>query len=165
MSMIPSEILAETHHALARRAVVAKPVGRFWRGLTAVVVALSLVAGSAAPSFADKKSDDIAKALAAALLLGAVINGIDNNNDRHKPRPAPAPEPLRQKRVPSVCAIEIDSDRGRAVTVYTESCLRDEGFRRLPDCGRSVRIYGQRDRIYSEQCLRDAGYRTGGRRH
>jgi hypothetical protein len=118
-----------------------------------------LVLGSAAPSFADKQSDDLAKALAAALLLGAVINGIDNNNDRHKPRHPP--EPVRQKRVPSVCAIEIDSDRGRSVTVYTESCLRDEGFRRLPNCGRSVRIYGQRDRIYSDQCLRDAGYRTG----
>ena len=158
MTTIPSDILAETHHALARRSAV-KPAGRFWRGLTALTVAASLVLASAAPSFADKQGDDLAKALAAALLLGVVINGIDNNNDRNKPRHAP--DPVRQKRVPSVCAIEIDSDRGRSVTVYTESCLRDEGFRRLPNCGRSVRIYGQRDRIYSDQCLRDAGYRTG----
>lgn len=159
MTVIPSEVLAETHLDLTRRASPGPRKWAFGRSLTALTVAVSLVVGSAAPSFADKKGDDLAKALAAALLLGAVINGIDNNNDRHKPKPAP--EPVRQKRVPAVCAIEIDSESGRSVTVYTESCLRDEGFRRLPDCGRSVRIYGQRDRIYSEQCLRDAGYRTG----
>ena len=60
---------------------------------------------------------------------------------------------------------QIDSNRGRAVTVYSENCLRREGFNyRLPDCARSVRIYGKRDRVYSEQCLRDAGFRTRGRR-
>lgn len=155
MTTFTSEILAETHLAQTVRAAPSFGFGRLLRGLTAITVAASLVMGSAAPSFADKRGDDIAKALAAALIIGALVNGVDNNKPRVKP------EPIRQNRVPATCAIEIDSDRGGAVTVYTESCLRDEGFRRLPDCGRSVRIYGQRDRIYSEQCLRDAGYRTG----
>jgi hypothetical protein len=155
MTLIPSEVLAETHLDQTKRATPSRKTGAFFRGLTAATVAMSVMLASAAPSYADKKGDDLAKALAAALILGAIVNGIDNN------KPKPAPEPVRQKRVPSVCAIEIDSDHGRSVTVYTESCLRDEGFRRLPDCGRSVRIYGQRDRIYSAQCLRDAGYRTG----
>lgn len=155
MTLIPSEVLAETHLDQTKRAVPARKAGALLRGLTAATVAVSVMLASAAPSYADKKGDDLAKALAAALIIGAIVNGIDNS------KPKPAPEPVRQKRVPSVCAIEIDSDHGRSVTVYTESCLRDEGFRRLPDCGRSVRIYGQRDRIYSAQCLRDAGYRTG----
>ena len=63
--------------------------------------------------------------------------------------------------MPNICAIEIDSDQGYPVTVYSENCLHDEGFDyRLPNCGRSVRIYGERDRIYSAQCLRDAGFRV-----
>lgn len=155
MTLIPSEVLAETHLDQTKRVAPARKTGALLRGLTAATVAVSVMLASAAPSYADKKGDDIAKALAAALIIGAIVNGIDNN------KPKPAPEPVRQKRVPSVCAIEIDSDHGRSVTVYTESCLRGEGFRRLPDCGRSVRIYGQRDRIYSAQCLRDAGYRAG----
>ena len=34
------------------------------------------------------------------------------------------------------------------------------GNYRLPDCGRSVRIYGQPDWVYSGQCLRNAGFRV-----
>ena len=165
--MTMSFTLAETQyanrHTNARRPILAKLGAR----LMTILMAASLVFASAVPSMADKRGDDLAKALAAALSLGASINGIDNN----KPKPPAYNEPNYGgsghggKRLPSSCAIEIDSNRGRAVTVYSESCLRREGFNyRLPDCARSVRIYGKRDRVYSEQCLRDAGFRTRGRR-
>lgn len=160
-TVIASETLAETHFALRSRAEAPKdPIKKVLAGLTAIAVAASLLMASALPSHADKKGDDFAKALAAIIIIGTIANSIDNkNDDKHHPKP----QPVKQRRVPSVCAIEIDSDRGSPVTVYTESCLRDEGFsQRLPDCARSVRIYGQRDRIYSAQCLRDAGFRLGG---
>ena len=75
------------------------------------------------------------------------------------PAPVPKPVPVRKPYVPAECAIEFDSDQGPAV-VYSRNCLLDVGFRHaLPDCGRSVRIYGTRDRVYSAQCLTRAGFR------
>ena len=54
----------------------------------------------------------------------------------------------------------MDSSNYGTVRMYPERCLRSEGFNyQMPDCGRSVRIYGQPDWVYSEQCLRDAGFR------
>ena len=132
--------------------------------MTALAVAASLVLATAAPSHADKRGDDLAKALAAAIVLGLIVNNVKKNKPAPAPAPVPHPQPVKKPRVPGVCAIEIDSDDGYPVVVYSESCMRDEGFDyRLPDCARSVRIYGQRDRIYSAKCLRDAGFRVGGK--
>jgi hypothetical protein len=163
-TVIASETLAETHFALRSRTPAKDPVKRLMGGLTALAVAASVLMASALPSQADKKGDDLAKALAAIIVIGTIANAVDNKNDKkHRPHKV-RPQPARLPRVPDVCAIEIDSDAGRPVTMYTESCMRDEGFDyRLPNCARSVRIYGQRDRIYSAQCLRDAGFKLGGR--
>lgn len=167
--VFPSETMAETHFALRSTpksgpAVAARnPLKRLLGGMTALAVAGSLVLASAVPSHADRRGDNIAKALAAAIVLGLIVNNANKGNGQPTPAPVPKPVPVKKPRVPGVCAIEIDSDQGNAVTVYSESCMRDEGFDyRLPDCARSVRIYGQRDRIYSAKCLRDAGFRIGG---
>ncbi len=168
-----SETLAETVHAL--RDARAKPVfamKRHGNRLMAALVALSMLAASATPSHADKRGDDLAKALAAALAIGLVVNAIDKNNKKHTtPAPAPqpypyphhprpTPQPIHQPRVPAACAIEMDSSNYGTVRMYPERCLRSEGFNyRMPDCGRSVRIYGQPDWVYSEQCLRESGFR------
>lgn len=163
-TVIASETLAETHFALRSRAVPKNPIKSLMGGLTALAVAASLLMASALPSHADKKGDDLAKALAAIIIIGTIANNIDNKNDAKKRPHHPKPQPAKHPRVPGVCAIEIDSNAGRPVTMYTESCLREEGFNyRLPNCARSVRIYGQRDRVYSAQCLRDAGFKLGGR--
>lgn len=163
-----SETMAETHYALrhnekpsaTKNKTAVNPLKKFMGGLTALAVAGSLVLASAVPSHADRRGDNVAKALAAAIVLGLIVN---NANKHNNPPAPPKPVPVKQPRVPGICAIEFDSDRGYPVTVYSESCLEDEGFDyRLPSCGRSVRIYGQRDRIYSAQCLRDAGFRVGG---
>ncbi len=166
---LSSETLAET--LMSRRGTSAAPalsraIRKLMTGLTAAAVALSLLAVAAVPARADKRGDDLAKALAAALILGAIVNGIDNKGSHHpKPQPPqPKPNPVKHPRVPSVCAIEIDSQQQRNVTVYSENCMREEGFNyRLPDCARNIRIYGERDRVYSAQCLRDAGFTVGGR--
>ena len=175
--VFPSETMAETHFALRSTPKSGpktgitppnrSPLKRLMTGMTALAVAGSLVLASAVPSQADRRGDNIAKALAAAIVLGLIVNNAKKGNGHPAPVPAPIPLPqplpVNKPRVPAVCAIEIDSDRGNAVTVYSESCMRDEGFDyRLPDCARSVRIYGERDRIYSAKCLRDAGFRVGG---
>ena len=167
--VFPSETMAETHFALRSTLksspvlAARNPLKRLLGGMTALAVAGSLVLASAVPSHADRRGDNIAKALAAAIVLGLIVNNANKGNGQPTPAPVPKPVPVKKPRVPGVCAIEIDSDQGNAVTVYSESCMRDEGFDyRLPDCARSVRIYGQRDRIYSAKCLRDAGFRIGG---
>ncbi len=163
-TVIVSETLAETHFAQRRSTVAKEPMNKLLAGLTAIAVAASLLMASALPSHADKKGDNLAKALVALIVIGAIANNIDNKADDKRRAEQPRPQPTKMPRVPGVCAIEIDSNSGRAVTVYSESCLRDEGFNyRLPDCARSVRIYGQRDRVYSAQCLRDAGFKLSGR--
>ncbi|MBA3911266.1 MAG: hypothetical protein C0524_15685 [Rhodobacter sp.] len=127
---------------------------RFATLLTGGALVLALVLGAAMPAKADKK-DDLAKALVAALAIGIIANEL---NDK------PKPVKVKQKRVPSTCAISIDGAL-RSVTLYSEACLRREGFdRRLPrGCANDARIFGQDDRVYSEQCLRDAGFRISGR--
>ena len=166
--IFPSETMAETHFALrgGKAITVNNSLKRLMNGMTALAVAASLVLASAAPSHADRRGDNLAKALAAAIVLGLIVNNAGKGKGNAHPAPPPLPPkpvPVKHPRVPGVCAIEIDSDEGNAVTVFSESCLRDEGFDyRLPDCARSVRIYGQRDRVYSAQCLRDAGFRVTG---
>ena len=163
-TVIVSETLAETHFAQRRSTVAKEPMNKLLAGLTAIAVAASLLMASALPSHADKKGDNLAKALVALIVIGAIANNISHKAEDKRPPHQPKPQPAKMPRVPGVCAIEIDSNSGRAVTVYSESCLRDEGFNyRLPDCARPVRIYGQRDRVYSAQCLRDAGFKLGGR--
>lgn len=127
----------------------------------AALTCVSLVFGATSPAFSRDRDDDLAKALAAAIVLGIIVHQ-SKKKKRHDP-PAPAPEPVRAPRVPAVCAIEIDGDH-RSVTVYPESCLRDEGFDyRLPrDCAKTARVYGRPDRIYGVQCLRSAGFRVSG---
>jgi hypothetical protein len=133
---------------------------RFAAMLTGGAAALALVLATAIPAKADKK-DDLAKALIAALVVGAIAHEL---KDDKKPAPLPEPEPVRSARVPSVCAISIDGS-DRSVSLYSETCLRQEGFDyRLPrGCANNATIFGERDRVYSAQCLRDAGFRVSGR--
>ncbi len=172
---IASETLAETAHAERRLPVSAPapnrpPIKRIADIGAALLVSTSLLVATAQPSMADKRGDDFAKALGAALILGLAISALDNKTKAEaapaptpqpKPRPHPKPRYEAIPTVPAVCAIEIDSNEGRAVTVFAETCMREEGFDyRLPDCARNIRIYGRSDQVYSEQCLRDAGFRT-----
>ena len=132
--------------------------------LTGGAAALVLVLATAIPAKADKK-DDLAKALIAAIVVGAIAHELtDKDRPAPLPVPLPEPEPVKSKRVPSVCAISIDGAE-RSVSLYPESCLREEGFDyRLPrGCANSATIFGERDRVYSAQCLRDAGFRVTGR--
>lgn len=127
---------------------------RFATILTGGAVALTLVLGAAMPAKADKK-DDLARAILGALVVGVIVNELTDK---------PKPEPVRSPRVPAVCEIAIDGAQ-RSVSLYSERCLRREGFRhRLPrDCATSARIFGHEDRVYSARCLRDAGFRVSGR--
>lgn len=133
--------------------------------LTGGAAALALVLATAIPAKAEK--NDLAKALIAAIVVGAIAHEL---KDKDKPAPVPVPvplpepEPVKAKRVPAVCAISIDGT-DRSVTLYPESCLRQEGFDyRLPrHCANSATIFGERDRVYSAQCLREAGFRLNGR--
>lgn len=131
--------------------------------ITGGAAALALVLATAIPAKAEK--NDLAKALIAALVVGAIAHELkDKEKPAPLPVPLPEPEPVKAKRVPAVCAISIDG-ADRSVTLYPESCLREEGFDyRLPrHCANSATIFGQRDRVYSAQCLREAGFRLGGR--
>lgn len=127
--------------------------------ITGGAAALALVLATAIPARAEK--DDLTKALIAALVVGALAHEL---KDKDRPAPLPVPEPVKNKRVPGVCAISIDGAE-RSVTLYPESCLREEGFDyRLPrHCANAATIFGKRDRVYSAQCLRDAGFRVPGR--
>ena len=162
----PSETLAETIHALREtRQTPMFTLKRQANFFVVLLMAVALLAATAMPSHADKRGDNLAKIIAGALVIGLIAKTIDDNKHRDKPkphRPQPYPEPTYQPRVPSVCAISIDSNSGDAVTMYSQKCLRREGFDyRLPNCARDVRIYGEADRVYSAQCLRDAGFRLG----
>ena len=163
-----SETLAETIHALRdTRQTPMFSLKRQTNILIVLLMAISLLAATAMPSHAEKRDNDLAKIIAGALVIGLIAKTIDDNKDRNKPKPhkpqqQPLPEPSYQPRVPSVCAISIDSNSGDAVTMYSERCLDREGFDyRLPNCARDIRIYGERDRVYSAQCLREAGFRLG----
>mgnify|MGYP003497756736 CR=1 FL=1 len=131
--------------------------------ITGGAAALAMVLATAIPVKAEK--NDLAKALIAALVVGAIAHELkDKDKPAPVPLPLPEPEPVKSKRVPQVCAISIDGAE-RSVTLYPESCLREEGFDyRLPrHCANGATIFGERDRVYSAQCLREAGYRLTGR--
>lgn len=147
-------------HRIASRGIAEGNLSgrRFAAMLTGGAAALAVVLATAIPAKADKK-DDLAKALIAALVVGAIAHELKDDK-----KPAPVPEPVKQPRVPAVCAISIDG-ADRSVTLFPESCLRQEGFDyRLPrGCANGATIFGERDRVYSAQCLRDAGFRVSGR--
>ncbi len=156
-----SETLAETIHALRdTRHTPMFTMKRQANILIVLLMSIALLAATAMPSHAERRDNDLAKIIAGALVIGLIAKSIDDNKDRHKPRPQP--QPVYEPRVPSICAISIDSNSGQPVTMYSQKCLRREGFDyRLPNCARDVRIYGEADRVYSAQCLRDAGFRLG----
>ena len=131
---------------------------RFATALTGGALVLALILGAAVPAKADRK-DDLAKAVIAALVVGVIANKLDGKTKA----PPAKPEPVRQQRVPAACAISIDGAQ-RSVSLYSENCLRREGFdHRLPrGCANKARIFGREDRVYSVQCLRDAGFRVQG---
>lgn len=131
--------------------------------ITGGAAALALVLATAIPAKAEK--NDLTKALIAALVVGVIAHELkDKDKPAPLPVPLPEPEPVKSKRVPAVCAISIDG-ADRSVTLYPESCLRDQGFTyRLPrHCANSATIFGERDRVYSAQCLKEAGFRVTGR--
>jgi hypothetical protein len=137
---------------------------RFASLMTGGALVLALLLGAAMPVSADSR-EDLAKALVAALVVGVIANELnDRDRERDRDRAAPPPvEPVNRARVPSVCAISIDG-ADRSVTLFSENCLRREGFdRRLPrGCANSAQVFGRSDRVYSAQCLRDAGFRVSG---
>lgn len=166
-----SAVLAETALGQNRRSAPGKPA-RLWKGLTMLAAAAAVVLVGTAPMQADEDSDNLAKIIVGGLIVGAIVNDMKHRDgdrpqyddgdyygsgdyydgDRYKARDR------HRRSIPQDCAITIDSrDRGR-VTLYGGRCLRDYGYRNLPDCGRSVRIYGQRDKLFSAQCLRRAGF-------
>lgn len=167
-----SETLAETVRSqridLSSPPQIRPALRRIGRALTSAVLATSLLIGSAAPSLADRRSDNFAKALGAALILGLALNAASKGQAAPAPAPQPQPQPQPQPRaeaprVPAACAITLEGQAARAGVIYSGNCLRDEGFRHLPDCARPMRLYGQRDQAYSARCLREAGYRTQSR--
>lgn len=133
------------------------PITRFLNYATGAAAVLAITAALAAPAFADRRSDDFAKALAALAAIAIIANQIDKSNDK------PKPQPVRHPRVPAVCALDIDIADGQG-RYFSENCMREEGIKaRLPqDCARRAEIYGRTDRIYPEWCLREAGFRTRG---
>ena len=148
-------------HRIASRGISESTLSarRFAAMLTGGAAALAVVLATTIPAKAEK--NDLAKALIAALVVGAIAHEL---KDKDRPVPLPVPEPVKSKRVPAVCAISIDG-ADRSVTLFPETCLREEGFSyRLPrHCANSATIFGKRDRVYSAQCLRDAGFRVTGR--
>ena len=170
-----SATLAETALIEARSTEMPGPA-RLWKGFAMLAAAAAVVLAGATPMRADEGSDNLAKIIVGGLIVGAIVNdmkhrdgdrpryddenygsGYYGNNDyyggdRHKAR-----DRNNRRRIPDDCAVTIDSRDSGRVTLYGGRCLRDYGFRNLPDCGRSVRIYGQRDTLFSAQCLRRAG--------
>lgn len=162
--MTRSETMFETVYTRTPRALPIdgpRPLRRLLATLAAGVTALSLMLATAVPAHADRRSDDLAKAVAAAIALGLIVHSID----RGRADPAPVATPVRHRAVPAVCAVEVRGAR-RDRVVYPERCLRREGFEaRLPrDCAVHIRIRGREDRAYGERCLLDAGFRIGGGR-
>ncbi|MBL4927041.1 hypothetical protein [Fuscibacter oryzae] len=167
-----SETLAETALLQARNAAAPKPV-RLWKGIAMLAAAAAVVLVGATPMQADEDSDNLAKIIVGGLIVGAIVNDMKHRDgdrpqyddedyygsgDYYRGDHYKARDRHNRRRIPEDCAITIDSRDSGRVTLYGGRCLRDYGFRDLPDCGRSVRIYGQRDKLFSAQCLRRAGF-------
>ena len=145
------------------------PVKRLMNIAVAATVSVGLLASSAAPAMADRKSDNMLKALLGIAVLGAIIH--ETKKDR-RPAPQPAPQPYppvvvvpdHRADLPRACVMKITGLRGEHMG-YGESCLIDYGYTtRLPrHCAHDTRINGRPDRIFATNCLADAGFRS--RRH
>lgn len=96
-------------HRIASRGIAETSLSgrRFAAMLTGGAAALAVILATAIPAKADKK-DDLAKALIAALVVGAIASEL---KDKPAPAPVPKPEPVKNRRVPSVCAISIDGNK------------------------------------------------------
>lgn len=162
-----SETLAETA-LLQGRTAAPRRSARLWKGMALLAAAVAVVVAGARPTLADEDSDNLAKIIVGGLIVGAIVNDMQHR-DGDRPRYQDddyyqTRDRHNRRRVPGECAITIDSRDSGRVTLYGGRCLRDYGLRNLPDCGRSVRIYGKRDTLFSAQCLRRAGYRTNDKR-
>lgn len=162
--MTHSETLAETALLQSRKSSPKKVRGLF-RGIAILATACAMTLSTATPSLADRESDTLAKIIVGGLIVGAIVNDMKHKNGD---RPRYDDEDYgyyngRQPRLPRDCAVTIDSRDSGPVTLYGGRCLRDYGFRDLPRCGRSVTIYGERDKLYSSECLRRAGFRNPSR--
>ncbi len=144
-----------TSPGLRRLANPAWTVRSVAAALAAGATVMALVLATVSPSYADQK-DGLARALIAALVIGAIAQELTDQD-------AGTDKPTRKERLPAACAISIDGD-GQALTLYSENCLRSEGFKRsLPrTCASRATIFGERDKVYSAKCLRKAGYRVLG---
>ena len=79
-----------------------------------LLMAISLLAATAMPSHADKRDNDLAKIIAGALVIGLIAKTSDDNNRPQQTQTAAAATAVypAHPRVPSVCAISIDSNSG-----------------------------------------------------
>lgn len=140
--------------------------GSGWRlaaGLAAVALAISL----AMPTPARAEAKDVPNGLISLAVLGGAQAGkapqdqkaeiMQVRDDRWPPKNGWGQHD-KPRRIPSVCAIEIDGERD--LRMFSENCMAREGFRaKLPrNCATSARIFGERDRLYRAGCLRDAGF-------
>ncbi len=135
-------------------------LGRFARHMALALLAGALAMAGTLPSRAETVP-------AAQLELA-------HWTDRDRHHSGPRRDEVR--RLPQVCAVEIESrrdERGRPfrdrrdhgrrsrTVVYTEACLRTYGvkLRQLPyRCSSVMRIGGRNDRVFPENCLLDAGF-------
>lgn len=138
---------------------------RFTKTAIATVTSLSLLVTSAAPALADRKSDNMLKALLGIAVLGAIIH--ETKKDRRPappvvtPRPPVVVVPDYRADLPRACVVKITGLRGEHMG-YGESCLIDYGYNtRLPrHCAHDTFINGRPDRIFATNCLADAGFRA-----
>ncbi|MFN3937715.1 MAG: hypothetical protein ACK4KW_09065 [Gemmobacter sp.] len=146
------------------------PLRKIAATLAAAAVALGAMTASAVPARA-MTDQDLARLLfgtAAVIVIGKAIKDQDKRRKAHAAPPVvvhpPVTQPHRGAVLPPGCAIRFD--RGGPV-YYGEQCLRNEGFRRLPQhCARELRERRGHSRIvYDGTCLIQAGYREVGRGH
>ena len=121
-----SETLAETVQSqridLSSPPQIRPALRRIGRALTSAVLATSLLIGSAAPSLADRRSDNFAKALGAALILGLALNAASKGQAAPAPAPQPQPQPqprAEAPRIPVACAITLEGQAARAGVIYS----------------------------------------------
>lgn len=142
-----------------------KPVKRLMNLAIAATASVGLLASTAAPAMADRKSDNMLKALLGIAVLGAIIHETKKDKRPAPPVVAPPPPvvvvPDYRADLPRACVVAITGLRGEHMG-YGESCLIDYGYTtRLPrHCAHDTRINGRPDRIFATNCLADAGFRA-----
>lgn len=155
---------------------------RFTATLAAVAVAATTF--SAAPAFADRDDQRVARAIAALLGL-AVVGSIINNNKTDRPngqvtvrtpghgagnghvnpRPRPLPRGVGRATLPRQCFRSFQTRRGY-VNMFVRRCLERNfrGVHRLPQaCAQRVRTERGPRFGFEARCLRHNGYRVSRR--